>query len=76
MMSDIRESGSIEEDGDVIMFIYRDEYYDKNSKDQGVAEIIIAKARDGEVGTVRLATELQYSRFCNLDASYYQQQDI
>ncbi|AID17936.1 DnaB-like replicative helicase [Acinetobacter phage YMC11/12/R2315] len=70
LMSDIRESGSIEEDADVIMFIYRDEYYDKNSKDQGIAEIIVAKARDGEVGTVRLATELQYSRFSNLNLEY------
>lgn len=70
MMSDIRESGSIEEDADIIMFIYRDEYYDKTSKDQGVAEVIVAKARDGEVGTVRLATELEYSRFSNLCPEY------
>ena len=75
MMSDIRESGSIEEDGDIIMFIYRDEYYNKQSKDAGTAEIIIAKARDGEVGTVRLATELQYSRFSNLSAEYYHMQE-
>lgn len=71
LMSDIRESGSIEEDADIVMFIYRDEYYDKTTKDAGIAEIGIAKARDGEVGVVRLATELQYSRFSNLELSQF-----
>lgn len=72
MMSDLRESGQIEQDADVILFLYRDEYYNKTSKELGVAEIIAAKVRDGEVGTIRLATELQYSRFVTLDSSYYQ----
>lgn len=74
MLSDLRESGSVEEDADVVLFIYRDEYYNKNSKDAGTAEIIAAKVRDGEVGTIRLATELQYSRFCDLDMDYYHSQ--
>lgn len=73
MLSDLRESGSIEEDADVVLFIYRDEYYDKNSKEKGITEIIAAKVRDGVVGTVRLATELQYSRFRDLDMNYLNQ---
>ena len=75
MLSDLRESGSIEEDANIILFLYRDEYYNKNSQDLGVAEIIAAKVRDGEVGTIRVASELQYSRFSDLDTSYYHQQE-
>jgi replicative DNA helicase len=71
LLSDLRESGSIEEDADVVLFIYRDDYYNKDSKEKGIAEINAAKVRDGEVGVVRLATELQYSRFLNLDPEYY-----
>lgn len=66
MLSDLRESGQIEQDADVIMFLYRDEYYDKSSKEAGIVEVIVAKARDGEIGTVRLGSELQYSRFTDL----------
>lgn len=73
MLSDLRESGSVEEDADVVLFLYRDEYYYEKSKHAGTAEVIAAKVRDGEVGNVRLATELQYSRFCDLDVSYYQE---
>ena len=66
MNSDLRESGSIEEDANIVLFLYRDEYYNKQSQDAGICEVIATKVRDGVVGTVRVATELQYSRFSDL----------
>lgn len=68
MMSDLRESGSIEQDADLIIMLYRDEYYNPDTPDRGIAEIIITKHRNGPVGTVKLLFEPQFTRFRNLAA--------
>lgn len=70
VMSDLLESGSIEADADVVMFIYRDEYYDEESEHKGKAEIIVAKHRHGPVGTIQLGFLKEYTKFVNLEQQY------
>ncbi|MCR5054940.1 MAG: replicative DNA helicase [Lachnospiraceae bacterium] len=70
MLSDLRESGAIEQDADVVMFIYRDDYYHPDSNYKGISEIIIAKQRNGPIGTVNLAWLPQYTKFANLERQY------
>lgn len=65
-MKDLRQSGSIEQDADVILFLYRDEYYDPDTTDRGIAEVIIGKNRSGPTGTIKLLFEPQFTRFRNL----------
>ena len=69
ILSDLRESGSIEQDADLVGFLYRDEYYNKDESDEpGVAELIIAKHRNGPIGTVKLAFLSHYPKFADLAA--------
>lgn len=67
MLSDLRESGAIEQDADVVMFLYRDDYYNHDSPEKGVSEVIIAKQRNGPIGTVKLAWLPEYTKFANLE---------
>ncbi|MFD2045658.1 replicative DNA helicase [Ornithinibacillus salinisoli] len=75
MMSDLRESGSIEQDADIVGFLYRDDYYDQESEKQNIIEIILAKQRNGPVGTVELAFVKEYNKFVDLDHRY-QESDV
>ena len=75
MMSDLRESGSIEQDADIVGFLYRDDYYDSESEKQNIIEIIISKQRNGPTGTVELAFVKEYNKFVDLDHRY-QETDI
>ena len=70
MLSDLRESGSIEQDADVVMFLYRDEYYNKETEEKNIGECIIAKQRNGPVGTVKMAWIGSHSKFANLELTY------
>lgn len=71
-LADLRESGAIEQDADAIFFVYRDEYYFKDSPDQGIAEIIVAKQRNGPTGTCKLRFQSEFTRFDNLMADEYE----
>ncbi|MGO4539098.1 replicative DNA helicase [Paenibacillus sp. YIM B09110] len=70
MMSDLRESGSIEQDADIVSFLYRDDYYDKESEKKNIIEIIIAKQRNGPVGTVELVFLKNYNKFVSIDRAH------
>ncbi len=63
MLSDLRESGAIEQDADLVMFVDRDEYYDQDSEREGIADLIIAKHRNGGLGTIKLTFQAEYPRF-------------
>lgn len=67
MLSDLRESGAIEQDADVVMFLYRDDYYNKDSDNKNIAEVILAKQRNGPIGTVNLVWLPQYTKFANME---------
>jgi replicative DNA helicase len=66
VLSDLRDSGSIEQDADVVMFLHREEYYNKDTEDKNIAEVIVSKQRSGPLGTVKLAWLSEYTTFANL----------
>ena len=72
-LSDLRESGNLEQDSDLVMFIYRDEYYDEESERPGEADLIIAKHRNGAVGKVTLTFQKEYPKFMNYAGERYNQ---
>ena len=67
MMSDLRDSGEVEQNADIIGFLYRDEYYDPNTEDKNIVELIIAKQREGETGMVKLYFEKQYGKMLSME---------
>jgi replicative DNA helicase len=69
MLSDLRESGSIEQDSDVVIFIYRDDYYDEDSENQNIADVIVAKHRHGSTGTIRLFFRKELTQFRDLEVT-------
>ena len=74
MLSDLRESGSIEQDADIVIFLYRDDYYNEDSEKKNVAEVILAKHRGGSTGTVDLAWLPSYTKFANLERRFFEEQ--
>ena len=74
MLSDLRESGAIEQDADIVMFLYRDDYYNEDSEKKNVAEVILAKHRGGSTGTVDLAWLPSYTKFANLERRFFEEQ--
>lgn len=70
-LHDLRESGSLEQDADIVIMLYRDEYYDPNSVDRGIAELNLAKQRNGPTGTIKMGFEPQFTRFTNLNSKLY-----
>ena len=70
VLSDLRDSGSIEQDADVVMFLHREEYYNKDTEDKNIGEVIISKQRSGPLGTVKLAWLSEFTTFANLAKDY------
>ena len=76
MMSDLRESGQIEQDADVVAFLYREDYYDRETENKNTIEIIIGKQRNGPVGSIELAFVKEYGKFVNLERRFSEKQGL